>query len=114
MSDSETDADSIIELNDDVFLEIRGQTAFSNKKHVEAILESILESLADAPPEKNYALDIELQEKTVLTKEKLQNTSYQDLRRLTSLDEQHPTKDELIDAVLEEYESISPPTTANE
>jgi hypothetical protein len=106
MSNSETSVSDVIEVNDDVFFEMHGHTKYTDKENIESTLEGILDSLADAPPEKKYALSIELQEKTVLTEEKLENTSYQELRKLASLDKQHPTKRELIDAVLEEHETI--------
>lgn len=103
MTSSENEVSDVLSVNDDVFLEMSGQTKYRKKEHVEATLEAVLDSLADAPPEKRYALEIELQEKTVLTEEKLEDASYQELRQLASIDAQHPTKDELIEAVLEEH-----------
>lgn len=100
---SESNVNDVLDINNDVFFEMRGETKYMKKEHIESALESVLDSLADAPPGKKYALNIELQEKTVLTKETLREASYQELRKLASLDKQHPTKDELIDAVLEEH-----------
>lgn len=102
MTSSEKSVTDMLEINDDVFFEMRGETKYMKKEHIENTLESVLDSLANAPPEKKYALSIEIQERTALTREKLEETSYQKLRQLASLDKQHPTKEELINTILEE------------